>query len=136
MRRAPLQRALLQRPASHHPTGAAAERRRLLRPEAKRPEAARRQRRARAVGTLLPLLHPQTSPCEPSAPGNRREEEGTEGAHQPRKHTVIVQPGGSAQFDLTANERGDWAFHCHLFYHMHNGMFQVVTVRPLEGGEG
>lgn len=55
---------------------------------------------------------------------------------QPLKHTINVQPGGSAQFDLTANERGDWAFHCHLFYHMHNGMFQIVTVRPLEGGEG
>ncbi len=56
--------------------------------------------------------------------------------HQPLKHTLIVQPGGSAQFDLTANEPGDWAFHCHLIYHMHNGMFQVVTVRPLQGGEG
>jgi len=54
---------------------------------------------------------------------------------QPLKHTINVQPGGSAQFDLTANERGDWAFHCHLFYHMHTGMFQLVTVRPLEGGE-
>lgn len=56
--------------------------------------------------------------------------------HQPLKHTLVVQPGGSAQFDLTANEPGDWAFHCHLIYHMHNGMFQVVTVRPLQGGEG
>ncbi|GGN44104.1 multicopper oxidase PcoA [Novosphingobium indicum] len=55
---------------------------------------------------------------------------GSEGAHQPRKHTVIVQPGGSAQFDLTANEPGDWAFHCHLLYHMHAGMFQIVTVTP------
>jgi CopA family copper-resistance protein len=55
--------------------------------------------------------------------------------HQPLKHTLIVQPGGSAQFDLTANEPGDWAFHCHLIYHMHNGMFQVVTVRPLQGEE-
>ena len=55
--------------------------------------------------------------------------------HQPLKHTVIVQPGGSAQFDLTANEPGDWAFHCHLMYHMHSGMFQVVTVRPLREGE-
>ncbi|AIT79186.1 copper resistance system multicopper oxidase [Novosphingobium pentaromativorans] len=61
---------------------------------------------------------------------------GAPGMHQPRKHTVIVQPGGSAQFDLTANEPGDWAFHCHLIYHMHTGMFQVVTVRPLDGGEG
>ncbi|MGV2497640.1 copper resistance system multicopper oxidase [Pelagerythrobacter aerophilus] len=49
---------------------------------------------------------------------------------QPLKHTVIVQPGGSASFDLTADEVGDWAFHCHLLYHMHMGMFQIVTVAP------
>jgi CopA family copper-resistance protein len=55
--------------------------------------------------------------------------------HQPQKHTVIVQPGGFAEFDLTADEPGDWAFHCHLVYHMHTGMFQVVTVRPLDGGD-
>lgn len=54
-------------------------------------------------------------------------------ADQPRKHTVIVQPGASAQFDLTANESGDWPFHCHLLYHMHAGMFQVVTVASAEG---
>ena len=47
---------------------------------------------------------------------------------QPRKHTMIVQPGGTATFDLTADEPGDWAFHCHLLYHMHSGMFQIVTV--------
>ena len=47
---------------------------------------------------------------------------------QPRKNTMIVQPGSSAQFDLTANEAGDWAFHCHLLYHMHGGMMQTVTV--------
>ena len=58
---------------------------------------------------------------------------GADTRHQPRKHTVIVQPGGSAQFDLTANEPGDWAFHCHLLYHMHAGMFQVVTVASPEG---
>ena len=49
-------------------------------------------------------------------------------ARQPRKNTMIVQPGASAQFDLTANEPGDWAFHCHLLYHMHGGMMQTVTV--------
>ena len=53
---------------------------------------------------------------------------GAEPAHQPRKNVVIVQPGASAQFDLTANEPGDWAFHCHLLYHMHGGMMQTVTV--------
>ena len=61
---------------------------------------------------------------------------GAHDTHQPLKHTVIVQPGGSASFDLTANEPGDWAFHCHLLYHMHAGMMQVVTVRPLSGGAG
>ena len=59
---------------------------------------------------------------------------GNPGRH-PRKHTVNVLPGGKVAFDLTADERGDWAFHCHLLYHMHAGMFNVVTVRPLEGGE-
>lgn len=49
-------------------------------------------------------------------------------AQQPRKNVLIVQPGASAQFDLTANEPGDWAFHCHLLYHMHGGMMQTVTV--------
>ena len=53
---------------------------------------------------------------------------GKDSARQPLKHTVIVQPGGTATFDLTANEPGDWAFHCHLLYHMHAGMFQIVTV--------
>lgn len=55
---------------------------------------------------------------------------GTDHMHQPLKHTLVVQPGGTATFDLTANEPGDWAFHCHLLYHMHAGMMQVVTVRP------
>ena len=55
--------------------------------------------------------------------------------NQPLKHTVVVQPGGTATFDLTADEPGDWAFHCHLLYHMHAGMMQVVTVRPFPEGE-
>ncbi|CAN1534043.1 SufI Putative multicopper oxidases [Sphingomonadaceae bacterium] len=53
---------------------------------------------------------------------------GESAMHQPRKNVVVVQPGASAQFDLTANEPGDWAFHCHLLYHMHGGMMQTVTV--------
>ncbi|MGE0530783.1 MAG: copper resistance system multicopper oxidase [Hyphomonadaceae bacterium] len=51
---------------------------------------------------------------------------------RPRKHTVNVLPGGKVTFDLTADAPGDWAFHCHLLYHMHAGMFRVVTVRPLD----
>ncbi len=52
--------------------------------------------------------------------------------HMPRKHTVNVLPGGKVTFDMTA-EAGDWAFHCHMMYHMHAGMFQVFKVRPAEG---
>jgi CopA family copper-resistance protein len=56
---------------------------------------------------------------------------GPKGFH-PRKHTVNVLPGGKVAFDFTATP-GDWAFHCHMLYHMHAGMFQVFSVRPLEG---
>ena len=59
---------------------------------------------------------------------------GQSAAHQPRKNIIVVQPGASAQFDLTANEPGDWAFHCHLLYHMHGGMMQTVTVVGPEQG--
>jgi CopA family copper-resistance protein len=58
------------------------------------------------------------------------------GASQPMKHTVKVMPGGFVDLDLTADAPGDWAFHCHLLYHMHAGMMRVVTVRPLDGGAG
>jgi CopA family copper-resistance protein len=55
------------------------------------------------------------------------------GDSQPMKHTVKVLPGGFVDLDLTADAPGDWAFHCHLLYHMHAGMMRVVTVRPLDG---
>ena len=57
---------------------------------------------------------------------------GPEG-HQPLKHTVNVAPGSKVTFDLTADAPGDWAFHCHMLMHMHAGMFNVVTVRPMDG---
>lgn len=56
-----------------------------------------------------------------------------QGDSQPMKHTVRVLPGGYVDLDLTADAPGDWAFHCHLLYHMHAGMMRVVTVRPLDG---
>lgn len=55
------------------------------------------------------------------------------GEYGPRKHTVQVQPGGTVTFDVTTDAVGDWAFHCHMLYHMHAGMMQVVTVRPRGG---
>lgn len=54
----------------------------------------------------------------------------------PVKHTVNVMPGGKASFDLTADAPGDWAFHCHLLYHMHAGMMNVVKVRPMDEQDG
>ena len=45
----------------------------------------------------------------------------------PRKHTVIVQPGAKISYLLTADAKGNWAYHCHLLYHM-LGMMRTVTV--------
>ena len=52
------------------------------------------------------------------------------GDRKPRKHTVIVKPGEKLSVDVNADHVGDWAFHCHLLYHMHAGMLQVVSVMP------
>ena len=48
---------------------------------------------------------------------------------KPRKHTIVVKPGEKMAIDVTADALGDWAFHCHLLYHMHAGMMRVVSVR-------
>ncbi len=50
--------------------------------------------------------------------------------HKPRKHTMIVKPGEKQSWDISADHVGDWAFHCHLFFHMLAGMFQVVSLLP------
>jgi len=46
----------------------------------------------------------------------------------PRKHVVIVRPGSEASVLLTADEAGDWPFHCHLMYHMNAGMMTRFIV--------
>jgi CopA family copper-resistance protein len=46
----------------------------------------------------------------------------------PFKHTILVKPGEVVSLLITPIEKGDWAFHCHLLYHMEAGMFQVVRV--------
>ena len=50
------------------------------------------------------------------------------GTRKPRKHTVNVKPGEKLSVEVTADAPGDWAFHCHLLYHMKAGMFRVVSV--------
>jgi CopA family copper-resistance protein len=46
----------------------------------------------------------------------------------PRKHTIISQPGSKTSYLVTADAKGDWAYHCHLLYHMAE-MFRVVRVK-------
>ncbi len=50
----------------------------------------------------------------------------------PNKNMVIVPPGGSYSVLLSANEVGEWSFHCHLLYHMMSGMMTKVVVAKLE----
>ena len=45
----------------------------------------------------------------------------------PRKHTIVVQPGAKISYLVTADAMGQWAYHCHLIYHM-EGMFRRVIV--------
>jgi FtsP/CotA-like multicopper oxidase with cupredoxin domain len=50
----------------------------------------------------------------------------------PDKSVVIVPPGKSYSVLLTANEPGEWSFHCHLLYHMASGMMNKVVVAKLD----
>ena len=47
---------------------------------------------------------------------------------RPRKHIVNVGPGRRYSVTFTADEAGEWAFHCHLLYHMASGMMSKVVV--------
>lgn len=49
----------------------------------------------------------------------------------PNKHVVNVHPGQRYSVLLTADEPGEWAFHCHLLYHMAAGMMRKVVVARL-----
>lgn len=50
----------------------------------------------------------------------------------PDKTVVIVPPGKSYSVLLTADEPGEWSFHCHLLYHMASGMMSKVVVATLD----
>ncbi|MGD9799365.1 MAG: copper resistance system multicopper oxidase [Parvularculaceae bacterium] len=54
-------------------------------------------------------------------------------ANKPRKHTITVKPGDKLSLDVTADAPGEWAFHCHLLYHMAAGMMQTVKVHAMAG---
>jgi FtsP/CotA-like multicopper oxidase with cupredoxin domain len=59
-------------------------------------------------------------------------ENGQPAAKMPDKHVVIVPPGQSYSVLLTADEPGEWSFHCHLLYHMASGMMTKVVVAQLD----
>ena len=50
------------------------------------------------------------------------------GEYLPRKHTVNIKPAERVSVAITADARGNWAFHCHLLLHMEAGMFRIVGV--------
>lgn len=54
--------------------------------------------------------------------------ENGQGAYNPVKHTIIVQPGSRLSYLVSADTPGLWAYHCHLLYHMDLGMFRTVVV--------
>jgi CopA family copper-resistance protein len=50
------------------------------------------------------------------------------GPFNPRKHVVNVKPGETVHVDVPVDAPGEWAFHCHLVYHMETGMFRKIIV--------
>jgi len=51
-----------------------------------------------------------------------------QGQFQVRKHTINVQPAQRISYQVSADNLGRWAYHCHLLYHMESGMMREVVV--------
>jgi CopA family copper-resistance protein len=51
-----------------------------------------------------------------------------QGQFQVRKHTINVQPAQRISYQVSADNPGRWAYHCHLLYHMESGMMREVVV--------
>ncbi|WP_053081546.1 multicopper oxidase domain-containing protein [Methylobacterium aquaticum] len=51
------------------------------------------------------------------------------GARNPLKHTVNINPGATLDVDVPADAEGPWAFHCHQLYHMEAGMMRKIIVQ-------
>jgi CopA family copper-resistance protein len=54
------------------------------------------------------------------------------GMFNPKKHVINVKPGQTVSVDVPADAAGEWAFHCHLLYHMDTGMFRKLIVEKDE----
>ena len=61
------------------------------------------------------------------------EMENGNGIYNPRKHTLLLQPAQRISALVTPRDKGRWAFHCHILYHMERGMFRVVQVADEDG---
>lgn len=55
--------------------------------------------------------------------------ENGKGNNLPAKHTILIKPAERVSLAITVDAPpGDWAFHCHMEFHMEAGMFRVVRV--------
>lgn len=75
------------------------------------------------------ILHNDTMMTHPMhMHGMWSELEAPGGGFQVRRHTIPVQPAQRISYLVTADAPGRWAWHCHLMFHMHAGMFREVVV--------
>jgi len=51
------------------------------------------------------------------------------------KHTVNVAPLSTTVIEFEANEEKDWFFHCHILYHMMDGMTRIVRYEDKPGSK-
>jgi FtsP/CotA-like multicopper oxidase with cupredoxin domain len=58
------------------------------------------------------------------------------GVSNPKKHVINVPPGKTVSVIVIADAEGEWAFHCHLLYHMDTGMFRRLIVEKGEQVHG
>ena len=54
--------------------------------------------------------------------------EDEQGSFHLRKHTIDIPPGGRRTYRVRADALGNWAYHCHMLYHMEAGMMRQVKV--------
>ena len=50
-----------------------------------------------------------------------------QGQYSPLKHTVDVPPMEQVVIEFEPTEKGDWFFHCHVLYHMKQGMSRIFS---------
>jgi len=78
---------------------------------------------------LRVILHNDTMMTHPMhMHGMWSELESPDGRFLVRRHTIPVQPAQRISYLVTADAPGRWAWHCHLMFHMHAGMFREVLV--------